>query len=132
MEINVTTVGLDLAKSSFQVFCADESGRCLEQKQLRRGQVLDYFKQLSPCMVAMETCSGANWWCRKLRELGHDARLIPAVYAKAYLRGQTNDPADARAICEAAQRPDMRFAPLKSEEASWVLSAHRSRRQLMK
>ncbi|MYD80342.1 MAG: transposase [Gammaproteobacteria bacterium] len=82
MEINAATVGLDLAKISFHVFCADENGYSIERKQIRRKQVLEHFGRLSPCTVAMETCSGANWWCRKLRELGHDARLIPAAYVK--------------------------------------------------
>ena len=80
----------------------------------------------------METCTGANWWCRQIRELGHDARLIPAAYVKPYVKSQKNDALDAEAICEAAQRPNMRFAPVKSEEASLVLNLHRSRRHLMK
>ncbi len=92
----------------------------------------DYFKELSPCMVAMETCLGGNWWCRKLRELGYDARLIPAVQSKAYVWGQKNDPADARSICEEAQRPNMRFAPPKSESASALLTMHRTRHALIK
>ena len=77
----------------------------------------------APCMVAMETCTGANWWCRRLRDLGYDARLIPAAYVKPYVKSQKNDALDAEATCEAARRPNMRFAPVKSEEASAVLAS---------
>ena len=132
MERIVRTVGLDLAKNSFHVFCADDAGRCVESKALRRSQVLDYFEKLPGCVVAMETCTGANWWCRRLLDLGHDARLIPAAYVKPFLKSQKNDALDAEAICEAAQRPNMRYAPVKSEAASVVLNLHRGRRQLIK
>ena len=86
MESIVKTVGLDLAKNSFHVFCADAEGNRVQSKKLRRNQVLPYFEELgAPCMVAMETCTGANWWCRRLRDLGHDARLIPAAFVKPYV-----------------------------------------------
>ena len=133
MENIVKTVGLDLAKDTFHVFCADAEGNVVQSKALRRNRVLPFFEELgTSCMVAMETCTGANWWCRQLRDLGYDARLIPAAYVKPYVKSQKNDALDAEAICEAAQRPSMRFAPVKSEEASAVLTAHRTRRHLMK
>ena len=128
----VKTVGLDLAKSSFHVHCADAEGNRIESKSLRRNQVLSYFEKLPRCTVAMETCTGANWWCRQFREQGHDARLIPPLYVKPFVKSQKNDALDAEAICEAAQRPNMRYAPLKSEESSAALILHRTRRQLIK
>ena len=132
MDNIVKTVGLDLAKNSFHVFCADREGRLVESKALRRGEVLPYFAKLAPCVVPMETCTGANWWCRQIKEQGHDARLIPAAYVKPYVKSQKNDALDAEAICEAAQRPNMRYAPLKSESASALLTMHRTRCALIK
>ena len=128
----VRTVGLDLAKNSFYVHCADADGRCVEAKALGRSQVLPYFERLPSCKVAMETCTGANFWCRQLQEQGHDARLIPAKFVKPFVKSQKNDALDAEAICEAAQRPNMRYAPLKSEESSAVLTMHRTRRRFVK
>ena len=128
----VRTVGLDLAKNSFYVHCADADGRCVEAKALGRSQVLPYFERLPSCKVAMETCTGANFWCRQLQEQGHDARLIPAKFVKPFVKSQKNDALDAEAICEAAQRPSMRYAPLKSEESSAVLTMHRTRRRFVK
>ena len=132
MENIVKTVGLDLAKNAFHVYCADVEGRLIESKALRRNQVLPYFEKLSRCLVAMETCTVSNWWCRQLLAQGHDARLIPAAYVKPFVKGQKNDARDAEAICEAAQRPNMRFAPVKSEEALAVLKLHRGRHRLIK
>ncbi len=132
MDNIVRTVGLDLAKNSFHVFCANQEGRRVESRALRRSEVLGYFAKLDPCTVAMETCSGANWWCRQLGALGHDARLIPALYVKPYVRRQKNDAHDAEAICEAAQRPNMRFAPVKSERSSGLLSLQRTRQAMIK
>ena len=123
----VRTVGLDPAKISFYVQCVDDDGRCVEAEALGRVQVLPYFEKLPRCTVAMETCTGANWWCRQLKAQGHDARLIPAKFVKPFVKSQKNDGLDAEAICEAAQRPNMRQSPLKSEDASAVLTLHRTR-----
>ncbi len=124
MENIVKTVGLDLAKDTFHVFCADAEGNGVQSKALRRNQVLPFFEGLgASCVVAMETCTGANWWCRWLRDLGHDARLIPAAYVKPYVKSQKNDALDAEAICEAAQRPSMR--PRAAMISQFVSSAHR-------
>lgn len=111
----ITTVGLDLAKNVFQVHGADASGRAELRKTLRRDQVLAFFSQLQPCVVAMEACGGAQFWGREIGKLGHEVLLIPPAYVKPFVKRQKNDAADAEAICEAAQRPTMRFVPVKSE-----------------
>lgn len=112
----VSTVGLDLAKSIFQAHGADASGQEVFRKKLGRGRLLAFFASLPPCVVAMEACAGAHYWGRELARLGHTIRLIPPIYVKPFVKRQKNDAADAEAICEAAQRPSMRFVPLKQEE----------------
>ena len=112
----IITAGLDLAKTVFQVHGADASGRAVLRKKLRRDQVLGFFAELPACVVAMEACGGAHFWGRELTRLGHDVRLIPPAYVKPFVKRQKNDAADAEAICEAAQRPTMRFVAVKSEE----------------
>lgn len=114
MEINI--IGLDLAKNVFQAHGADTSGAVLFRKQLRRNKVLEFFAKQSPCTVAMEACGGAHYWAREISKLGHTVRLIPPAYVKPFVKRQKNDAADAEAICEAAQRPTMRFVTVKSEE----------------
>ena len=105
----VSTVGIDLAKSVFQVHGADASGTVVFRKKLRRDQVLAFFSTLPPCVVAMEACASAHYWAREIATTGHDTRLIPPAYVKPFVKRQKNDMADAEAICEAAQRPTMRF-----------------------
>ena len=109
--------GLDLAKSVFQVHGADASGAVLFRKKLRRHQVLTFFAAQPPCTVAMEACGSAHHWAREIGRLGHVVRLIPPAYVKPFVKRQKNDAADAEAICEAAQRPTMRFMVPKSEQA---------------
>ena len=101
---NIATVGLDLAKNVFQVHGADASGRTELRKKLRRDQVLAFFSQLQPCVVAMEACGGAHCWGREIGKLGHEVRLIPPTYVKPFVRRQKNDAADAEAICEVSSR----------------------------
>ena len=113
----IITVGLDLAKNVFQVHGADGSGRAVLRKKLRRAQVLEFFAQLTSCVVAMEACGGAHYWGREIGRLGHEVRLIPPAYVKPFVKRQKNDAANAEAICEAALRPTMRFVPVKSEDA---------------
>lgn len=129
---NITTIGLDLAKSAFQVHGADENGNPVVRKKLRRAQVLEFFSKLPPCLVGMEACSSAHHWARELQELGHEVRLIPPQYVKPFVKTNKNDAADAEAICEAVTRPTMRFAPVKCCEQQAVLMIHRARELLVR
>jgi transposase len=119
----VSTIGLDLAKCVFQAHGATASGAVVFRKKLRRDQVLAFFAGQPRCVVAMEACASAHYWGRAIRELGHEVRLIPPAYVKPFVKRQKNDMADAEAICEAAQRPTMRFVAVKSEakQASSVI-----------
>jgi transposase len=112
----ITIIGLDIAKASFQAHGADASGAVVFRKTLSRGRLLAFFAAQRPCVVAMEACAGAHHWGRELSKLGHTVRLIPPAYVKPFVKRQKNDAADAEAICEAAQRPTMRFVPVKSQE----------------
>jgi transposase len=119
----VSTIGLDLAKHVFQAHGASASGTVMFRRKLRREQVLTFFAGQPPCRVAMEACASAHYWARAIGELGHQVRLIPPAYVKPFVKRQKNDMADAEAICEAAQRPTMRFVAVKSEakQASAVI-----------
>lgn len=130
--MQITTIGLDLAKSVFQVHGVDAVGKVVIAKSLRRGQVLGFFKKLPPCLVGMEACATAHHWAREIVKLGHDVRLIPPAYVKPYVRRAKNDAADAAAICEAVTRPSMRFVPMKSIENQSTLMAHRTRDLLIR
>lgn len=120
---DVTTIGLDIAKSVFQAHGADAAGSVVFRKKLSRSRLLAFFSSQPPCLVAMEACAGAHHWGRELMRLGHEVRLIPPAYVKPFVKRQKNDEADAEAICEAAQRPTMRFVPVKSQaqQASGVV-----------
>ena len=128
----VTIVGLDLAKSVFQVHGADKEGRPVVRKKLRRGQVLAFFAGLSPCLIGLEACASAHYWARKLRALGHAVRLIPPQYVHPFVKTNKNDATDAEAICKALMRPTMRFAAVKSAEQQSVLMLHRARDLLVR
>ena len=128
----IITVGLDLAKNVFQVRGADGAGRAVLRKKLSRSQVLKFFKQLKPCVVAMEACGGSHYWGREIVKLGHDVRLIPLAYVKPFVKRQKNDMADAEAICEAAVRPTMRFVPVKSEDIQGAAMVFRVRELLIR
>jgi transposase len=130
--MQITTIGLDLAKHIFQVHGVDADGAAVEKRRLRRGQVLTYFAKLPACVVGMEACATAHFWGRELRNLGHDVRLIPPQYVKPYVRRGKNDAADAAAICEAVSRPHMRFVPIKSVEQQSLLVMHRARDLLVR
>ncbi len=124
------TIGLDIAKSVFQVHCIDERGRVVLRKRLARARVLAFFANLAPCRVGLEACGGAHYWARELIKLGHDARLMPPQYVKAYVKTNKHDAADAEACCEAVQRASMRFVPVKSADQQALLMLHRVRDQL--
>lgn len=128
----ISTVGLDLAKQVFQVHGADRSGAVVLKKKLRRDQVLAFLATLSPCTVAMEACAGGHYWGREIAKLGHAVKLIAPAYVKPFVKRQKNDAADAEAICEAAQRPTMRFVAVKSEEAQAAAVVFRTRDLLVR
>jgi transposase len=128
----VTTIGLDLAKHVFQVHGVDAEGATVLRKQLRRAQVVAFFSRLPRCVVGMEACGTAHYWARELRALGHEVRLMPAQYVKAYVRRNKNDAADAAAICEAVVRPTMRFVAVKTAEQQAAVLLHRGRERLVR
>ena len=128
----VTTIGLDLAKHVFQVHGVDADGGTVLRKSLRRAQVLTFFSRLPPCLVGLEACATAHHWARELRALGHEVRLMPAQYVKAYVKRNKNDAADAEAICEAVQRPTMRFVAIKTAEQQAGVLLHRGRERLVR
>ena len=123
----ITTVGIDLAKSVFQVHATGSDGKVVLRRQLRRAQMLAFFARLAPCLIGMEACSGAHYWARELTLQGHDLRLMPPSYVKPYVKRGKTDAIDAEAICEAVTRPNMRFVPIKTEAQQAVLMTHGTR-----
>ena len=130
--MQVTTIGLDLAKHVFQAHGVDADGHVVLRRRLRRAEIMAFFSSLPPCLVGMEACSTAHHWARELIALGHEVRLMPPIYVKPYVKRGKNDAADAEAICEAATRPTMRFVPVKSAEQQSVLVLHRTRDLLIR
>jgi transposase len=130
--MQVTTIGLDIAKNVFQVHGIDANEKVVVRKQLRRSQVLAFFAALAPCLIGMEACATAHYWARELTKLGHKVRLMPAKDVKAYLKPNKNDAADAAAICEAVRRPTMRFVSIKTAEQQGQLMQHRTRDLMMR
>jgi transposase len=128
----IVTIGLDIAKSVFQVHGVDGSGAVIVRRRLTRAKVLSFFERLPPCLVGLEACATAHYWGRELRKFGHDVRLMPPSYVKPYVKRQKNDAADAEAICEAVTRASMRFVEIKSPEQQSVMSLHRVRQMLMR
>lgn len=122
--MQITTIGFDLAKNVFQVHGIEAGGQIVIKKKLRRAEVLKFFQAIPPCLIGMEACATAHYWARELALLGHEVRLMAPAYVKAYVRCQKNDDADAEAICEAVQRPTMRFVPVKSADRQGVLVLH--------
>lgn len=130
--MQISVIGLDIAKQVFQVHAADAAGRTVAQIKLRRAQVLDYFRALPPCLVGLEACATAHYWARELSALGHTVRLMPPAYVKPYVKRNKTDAADAQAIAEALTRPTMRFVPVKSADQQAMLMLHRTRELLVR
>lgn len=126
------TIGLDIAKSVFQVHGIDAEGNVVIGQQLKRHRLLASFEKLSPCLIGIEACASSHHWARELRALGHEVKLMPPAYVKPYVKRQKNDAADAEAICEAVQRPSMRFVPIKAPESQAGLVLHRTRHLLVR
>jgi len=122
----ITTIGLDIAKSVFQVHGADAEGVVI-RRQLKRRYVLAFFQKLPPCLVGIEACASSHHWSRELQALGHTVRLMPPAYVKPYVKRHKNDAVDAEAICEAVTRPNMRFVATKTREQQSCLTLHRTR-----
>jgi transposase len=123
----ITTIGLDIAKSVFQVHGVDAHGQVVIRRQLKRRYVLAFFQRLPPCLVGIEACATSHHWSRELQALGHAVRLMPPAYVKPYVKRQKNDAADAEAICEAVTRPTMRFVATKTPDQQSCLMLHRTR-----
>jgi transposase len=123
----IMTIGLDIAKSIFQVHCVDAAGQVVIARKLKRRYVLAFFQKLPPCLIGIEACASSHYWSRELQALGHTARLMPPAYVKPYVKRQKNDAADAEAICEAVRRPTMRFVATKTPEQQSCLMLHRTR-----
>ena len=130
--MQITTIGLDLAKHWFQVHGVDAAGKVVVKRRLRRAEVVEFFKTLEPCLVGIEACATAHHWARELIALGHEVKLMPPAYVKAYVKRNKNDAADAEAICEAVTRPSMRFVPVKDIDQQSVLMMHRARNLLVR
>lgn len=125
--MNITTVGIDLAKNVFQLHGVDARGKAVLRKTLKRKQMMSFLVQLPPCLIGMEACGSAHFWARKLTELGHTVKLMAPQFVKPYVKTNKNDARDAEAICEAVARLNMRFVPLKSVEQQGLLAMHRAR-----
>jgi transposase len=128
----ITTIGLDIAKSVFQVHGVDAGGQVVIRRQLKRRQVVAFFQKLPACLVGIEACASSHQWSRELQALGHTVRLMPPAYVKPYVKRQKNDASDAEAICEAVTRANMRFVPTKTPEQQSGLVLHRARYQFIR
>ena len=128
----ITTIGLDIAKSVFQVHGVDATGQVVVRRHLKRRLVLTFFQKVPPCLVGIEACASSHHWSRELQALGHTVRLIPPAYVKPYVKRQKNDAADAEAICEAVARANMRFVPTKTPEQQSGMVLHRTRHLCMR
>ena len=130
--MEISTIGLDLAKNVFQVHGVNATGEVVMRKALRRAQLLPFFKKLPRCLVGIEACGTSHHWARELIGLGHEVRLMPPAYIKPYVKRGKNGAVDAEAICEAVTRPTMRFVAVKSREQQSALSLHRARSLLVR
>jgi transposase len=129
--MNVTTIGIDLAKNIFQLHGVDKHGKAVLRKRLNREELLPYLANLPPCLIGIEASGGAHYWGREIRKLGHDVKMMPPQYVKPYVKNNKNDYNDAEGICEAVSRPNMRFVPIKTEMQQEIMMMHRMRSQLI-
>jgi len=129
---NIKVVGIDLAKNTFHLHGVDGHGEIVMRKRLSRNKLMAFMANLPSCLIGMEACGGSHDWARKFRTMGHDVRLMSPQFVKPYVKSNKNDIADAEAICEAVQRPNMRFVPMKSIEQQDIQSLHRAREQAVK
>ena len=130
--MKITTIGIDLAKAVFQVHGVDVHGKTVLRKQLRRSEMAKFFANLEPCLIGIEACGSSHYWARKLSEFGHTVKLMSPQFVKPYVKTNKHDMADAEAICEAVNRPNMRFVPIKNIEQQAILSVHRARQGFVK
>src|SRR3984893_14442248 len=128
--MQISTIGIDIAKTVFQLHAVDADGATVIRKRLRRAEVLSFFAGLKPCLIGMEACVTSHYWARGLAKFGHTVKLMPPAYVKPYVKRGKNDATDAEAICEAVTRPNMRFVPVKSADQQAVLMLHRTRAHL--
>ena len=131
VHMQITTIGLDIAKNVFQVHGIDAAEKVVVRRQLRRGQVMRFFEALAPCLIGLEACASAHHWARELMKLGHEVRLMPPAYVKQYVKRGKTDAADAEAVCEAVTRPTMRFVAVKTLEQQAALSSRGCKRDAM-
>ena len=129
--MNISTLGVDLAKNVFHLHGVDERGRVVLRKRVSRGQLAKVVAKLSPCLIGMESCSGSNYWARVFRGHGHEVRIMSPAFVKPYVKSNKNDCNDAEAVCEAVGRPNMRFVSQKSVEQQDIQSVHRIRSRLI-
>jgi len=130
--MQITTIGIDIAKTVFELHAVDANGATVIRKRLRRAEVLSFFAGLEPCLIGMEACATSHYWARELAKFGHTVKLMPPAYVKPYVKRGKNDATDAEAICEAVSRPNMRFVPVKSADQQAVLMLHRARALLIR
>ncbi|WP_188752423.1 IS110 family transposase, partial [Marinobacterium zhoushanense] len=130
--MSISTIGVDLAKTSFSIYGVDDHGKPVIRRTLTRSKLLAVIANLPPCLIGMEACSGAHYWAREFHKLGHQVRIMAPKYVAPYRTGAKNDLNDAQAICEAVTRPSTRFVPIKSAEQQAVLAAHRIRQGWVK
>ena len=129
--MKISTIGIDLAKDIFQIHAVDQSGKVVQRKRLRRGEMVAYFCNIEPCLIGMEACASSHYWARKLVSMGHTVKLMAPQFVKPYVKTNKNDAADAEAICEAVTRPNMRFVAIKNVDQQTALSMHRVRQLLV-
>ena len=130
--MKITTIGIDLAKSVFQIHGVDAQGKTVLKKQIKRDEMTVFFANLSPCLIGMEACGSAHYWARKLQAQGHTVKLMAPQFVKPYVKTNKHDAADAEAICEAVTRPNMRFVPVKNVDQQAVLALHRARQGMVR